>query len=213
MSLGLTEQIVIDQLTSDALDMDSVEYDWSEGYGEGWEFIEAPSCPTCDSYCRWDKDEFEWVCMKEGCEHYGQTVDPRDGYCEGPMMNYHYPLPDLGNAEDEYTAAEWIRDLPLCVIVWQGNYGPDYSLALTGGGMDLSWEICEAFMRLGFLPPVKYANLPGMAGKGDRPDERKVIEGCVRALTEWSEVEGRRSLGYADDAERLSARYLRGDDA
>jgi hypothetical protein len=77
--------------------------------------------------------------------------------------------------------------------------------------MDFSWQICEAFMRLGFLPPVHFANLPGLAGVGNRPDERKIVQACVRSLATWAEISGRRSHGYADDAERLRKRYLEGE--
>lgn len=203
----LTEQIEVSELRTDALDMEPEEYDWSEGYPDVWDYVEAPSCPECDSYCTWDRDEYEWVCPKEECEHFGQTVEPHEHGAEGPMMNYHYPLPHDFARWGWYEAAEQIRDLPLCVVYFE-NEG-DYSLALTGGGMDLSWQICEAFMRLGYLPPVHFANLPGMAGTGDRPDERKVVEGCVRSLEEWAEIEQRRSRNYVEDAQRLRERYLK----
>jgi hypothetical protein len=200
--LGLTEQIVIKDLSTDALDMKPEDYDWSEGYPEEWDYMEAPSCPECDSYCRWH--QHEWQCRNRECDNFGNEVDPHENYCEGPMMNYHYPLPEthMGGFE----MADAIRDLPLCVVNWMNEDG--YSLALTGGGMDLSWQICEAFMRLGFLPPVHFADLPGMAGTGDRPDERKVVKACVRSLEEWAVISNRRADNYHEDAQRLRKKYL-----
>ena len=86
-------------------------------------------------------------------------------YSEGPMMSYFYPCGWSGDAQG---AAIAIARLPLCVVeLRDGTRG----LALTGGGMDLSWEICEAYIRLGFLPPLHYAgDLPSMADK--KLDER-----------------------------------------
>lgn len=76
--------------------------------------------------------------------------------------------------------AEKIADLPLCIVRFEDD--ESYALALTGGGMDLSWEIAEAFMRLGYLPPLAYCDLPNMAGM-DTGDERHrwVIAGCLRS--------------------------------
>jgi hypothetical protein len=96
------------------------------------------------------------------------------------MMNYAYPLESLridmrgtllgdsvpdsigahGFPTTVHEAAHALRGLPLCII--ERLDGEGYELALTGGGMDLSWEICEAFVRLGFLPPVHFCDLPDM---------------------------------------------------
>lgn len=77
---------------------------------------------------------------------------------EGPMMNYFYPCEVPDPVEAALTLAR--HHLPLCVVETQAGVG----LALTGGGMDLSWEICEAYMRLGYVPPSGI-ELPRMAGK------------------------------------------------
>lgn len=98
-------------------------------------------------------------------------------YNEGPMMNYRYDI-DSRRVGGPREAAAALARLPLCLVVFEGN---DEYLALTGGGMDLSWEICEAYMRLGYLPPAHFIDLPGMAGKSLKdPDDRWVIEGCMR---------------------------------
>lgn len=97
------------------------------------------------------------------------------------MMNYYYPLPDLHRVEDDPTvAASRIADLPLCVIEWQDD---GYALALTGGGMDLSWEICEAFTRLGFLPPLHFSDLPGIAGHPRDDNQHYTIRACMRSAS------------------------------
>ncbi len=94
---------------------------------------------------------------------------------DGPMMSYWYPCQIDDTTEAAFTLAE--HSLPLCVVEVDGETG----LALTGGGMDLSWEICMAYMVLGYLPPLHYADLPGMAGKRATPYNLAVIAACKRS--------------------------------
>lgn len=120
-----------------------------------------------------------------------------DGYlpaAHGPMMNYWYPVDRHGF--DPESAARDIADLPLCVVEVNGQYG----LALTGGGMDLSWQICEAYMRLGLLPPVHFCDLPRMAGSGKSRKDRSIIAACRKSLTvqiRWAKMKLRslRTMG------------------
>lgn len=202
-----TTTIDIAGLDAGALDTHSIDMDWSEGWGEEWEYVEAPSC-ECGTYATWDDDAYVWTCPDASCEHHGRELDPHEHGAEGPMMNYHYPLPSLGDASDEYDAADRIRDLPLCVITWQDGRDETYSLALTGGGMDLSWQICEAFMRLGFLPPARFADLPGMAGVGKSEDDRAVVAACVRSLEESAVRLEWRAESAKREADALRERYL-----
>ena len=155
----------------DAVQEKPIDYDWSEGYPEKWEYWEASECPECGKIL---VGAGEVECDKAGCDG---TV-----YNEGPMMNYYYPLPGL---EDPTEAAKKISDVCLCIVQIDGEYG----LALTGGGMDLSWEICAAFIQLGYFPPVHFAgNLPKMAGKEWNKDTRTIIEWCkesVKIASSW----------------------------
>jgi hypothetical protein len=89
------------------------------------------------------------------CGHDGDTAEAFGA--EGPMMSYAYPVHHV--ADDG--AARALVDLPVCLVEVDGST----YLALTGGGMDLSWEICAAYVALGHLPPVHFAgDLPAMAG-------------------------------------------------
>lgn len=102
-----------------------------------------------------------------------------------PMMNYYYPLPDRDsfNGED----ANKIQDMPLVLVEFEDE---NCALALTGGGMDLSWEICEAFIRLGYRPPLHFCDLPAMAGRGESEHDRAIIEACkesARIAIRWAE--------------------------
>lgn len=105
---------------------------------------------------------------------------------EAPMMDYYYPLPDFVDMlrmrgwSLEEAGRQVATDLPLCIV----GFGDEekYGLALTGGGMDLSWEICEAHMRLGYLPPFHFAShLPRMADLTLDERVRWVIAGCQRS--------------------------------
>ena len=94
------------------------------------------------------------------------------------MMNYYYPLATRHDF-DPQSAAKAIADLPLVIV--QFTESGDYALALTGGGMDLSWEICEAFMRIGELPPMHFASqLPRICGRGTSARDKWIIAGCRR---------------------------------
>ncbi len=95
-------------------------------------------------------------------------------YSWEPMMNYYYPLPGEFDGED----AAKIDHLPLCIVHFLED--DSYALALTGGGMNLSWEICEAHMRLGYLPPTHF-RLPRMAGTPPNERNRWIIDGCIRS--------------------------------
>lgn len=116
----------------------------------------------------------------------------------GPMMNYYYPLderPPYGSPWSSWEeAAEAIANLPLVIVRLEED--EEYALALSGGGMDLSWEICEAYMRLGYFPPVHF-ELPGMAGKPGDADDLWVIDGVAesaRAMAQQAQRRAERAL-------------------
>lgn len=101
-----------------------------------------------------------------------------DGMAEGPMMNYWYVLENnrFGDEIDRaYSMATKLAGLPLCVVLLDDAIG----LALTGGGMDLSWEIAEAHLRLGYSVP-SWIDLPLMVDRGESEDDQAIIRGVVR---------------------------------
>lgn len=174
---------MVEELGTDAVDARPIDRDWSEGYGDWWKFLEAPCCQDCGGYAHWmdgedlaksipdhvqdyrdrieDADWLAWRCPNPECDSFGEEIDPLDGGAEGPMMNYAYPFPGSLDEDD----ASKIAHLPLCIVIRDG-YDSGCELALTGGGMNLSWEICEAYVLLGQLPPAHFAGLSGMCGRG-----------------------------------------------
>ncbi len=108
------------------------------------------------------------------CEGEGRVED-EDNEAGFPMMNYAYPL---GGRDVPDNVGTLLEHLPLTVVeVDDTSY-----LALTGGGMDLSWEICAAYVALGYYPPAHFCRLPRMAGRGNSEGDRRLLAICREAL-------------------------------
>jgi len=165
----------IKQLYSDNVDSKPINYDFSEGYSEKWDYWEASRCSECNKIiagCH-GEEQHKYIDDKSKCEGYIEA--------EGPMMNYCYPVSLYSFGNDPELASKAITDLPLCIVHFEEDEDNKYYLALTGGGMDLSWEICEAYMRLGQIPPMHFCSLPGIAGRGQSAKDRWIIAGCRRS--------------------------------
>jgi DNA-directed RNA polymerase subunit RPC12/RpoP len=137
--------------------------------GDGYESFECWECPECHT------EFYEDYEQRNHCMGYLNS--------EGPMMNYYYPV----RIKDCEKAALAISHLPLCVVEFQDG---DTALALTGGGMDLSPEICRAFIAIGYLPPAHFGRPPRMAGweKDTRWLEMLVCcEESLRIQANWRE--------------------------
>jgi hypothetical protein len=180
------KRIDLGGLSAAAVEVKSQYFDFSKGYTETWDYIEADECGECGKLL---------VCRGEERHKYLEDSDC-EGYvlCEGPMMNYRYPLPYFD--QDTGEAAKKIAHLPLCVVEDLDAYDDEnrYYLALSGGGMNYSWEICMAYIDLGYLPPAHFCRLPRMAGKRPTPENLKVVAACKKSLqlkSEWSQGDTR----------------------
>ncbi len=163
----------VKELYVDAIDISARYYDWSKGYPEVWDYIEACKCEECGKVVIVQgEDRHRYVDDKTDCDGYILT--------EGPMMNYFYPLLRFDHV-DPQEGARRIVNLPLCLIRMEDT--EEYGLALTGGGMDLSWEICEAYMLLNYLPPITFCDLPSMAGKRLNSRNKWILAGCRRSAS------------------------------
>lgn len=98
-----------------------------------------------------------------------------------PGMNFAYPLPDGVRSTDQ-----WHRAMSNTTVV--EIEGEPY-LALTGGGMDFSWEICEAYLNCGYWPPAHFAGrLPKMSGRGKSEHDQMIINACRVSLQHMAET-------------------------
>jgi hypothetical protein len=186
-----------ERLNCDSIDVKPINYDWSEGYPEKWEYHEAVECEKCGKA----------IVLSGGGEarHHEVEADTDcDGYLnsDGPMMNYYYPLPDFKMDTDE--AAKKIVHLPLCIVHFLET--DEYALALTGGGMDLSWEICAAFIELGYHPPVHF-RLPEFAGGPNIGVER--AKRVIAAMRESIQISQNWRNADMADVNRAEA-YIKG---
>ncbi|MBD3404346.1 hypothetical protein GF420_15760 [candidate division GN15 bacterium] len=126
-----------------------------------------------------EKWEDDFITLEERVEEFLMgSIDLQDSLT--PMMNYYYEIGSRWEPVDAEEAQRtlWLESLPLTVVRVDGNY----VLALTGGGMDFSWEICEAFMVLGFLPPVHFCRLPRIAGRGESDRDKEIVEACYQSV-------------------------------
>jgi len=97
-----------------------------------------------------------------------------------PVMSYYCPLPNLRMSAEQAQAA--IEDTNCAVVNVKDEYGDwETVLALAGGGMDLSWDICEAYMLLGYLPPLHFCRLPRFVGWKLTAHRAWIIAGCNRS--------------------------------
>lgn len=187
----------VKSLYADYVDVRPVTFDWTAcRFDEEWEFFEAFRCEECGAVVGpvLGETHHQDVDCETTCKGYV-------GCGEGPMMNYYYPMDTYDG--DPVEGAKKLVDLPLCIVYVHGKYG----LALTGGGMDLTWEICEAFMKLGYLPPIHFCSPPRWAGLGLDVKHRWILSGCRRSLLL---AQGR--IGY--DLKRLARlrRSMKGEE-
>jgi hypothetical protein len=120
-----------------------------------------------------------------------------------PMMNYHYALPELSYLWPSPEAAQAHLELyggPVCLAL----VGDEPVLALTGGGMDLSDRIVEAYMLLGYLPPYHFCELPEYGGALTE-QRRWVLDGCLRSCQVVEGWAQRRRQKLAAYKERLAS--------
>lgn len=145
----------VKNLFCDTVTAEPVSFDFSKGYGETWDIaLEL-------------------------------TIEEHEEFF--PMMNYMYPLPNSFERDMEKNFGRLWRShikgvLNTTTVIYFYESG-EYFLALTGGGMDLSWEICESYINLGYLPPVHFCNLPRLAGKDmTSRRNRRIVRACIRSV-------------------------------
>ncbi len=118
-----------DEANRDRFDLTCPNEEFHEENGSGWSNAK-------------NKDDYE------GCP----CCEDDSGYLQ-PMMNYVYPLDYQGMVSDEeFNKGEGrkrrieIASKTNCICIQDTKNNEEWFLALTGGGMDLSFSIAHAFM-------------------------------------------------------------------
>lgn len=91
-----------------------------------------------------------------------------------PIYNFLYPLGERLRVPRDFRSR-----LNNTTIVRAGD---EHGLALTGCGMDFSWEICESYLNLGYYPPAHFCRLPEMSDRGKSPRDVRIVRGCAKTL-------------------------------
>lgn len=96
-----------------------------------------------------------------------------------PCTKTLYPL-GYGSRDEIPDGAEAIQLLDHTTIIEQCD---DFYLALTSSGKDMRWEICNSYVRLGFLPPAYFAaGFYPVEGRGESTQDKLVLAACRRSL-------------------------------
>jgi len=207
MSNSTDNKSIVSDLRNCSVDSKSRSVDWGAILGEemeGFRSFEALECETCDLV-----HVVSGLGGEECCSDLQSEIEDEDGdevrnecdgvlYPSGPQMNHFYPCEFVGLSVED--AALAIASLPLCVIEMEDG---ETGFALQGGGMDLSWEICDAYIRCGYLPPLQYCDLPRMAGQAKHPRCQLILAACQRS-TEIAEGWAHRK---GEELARMAAEY------
>jgi hypothetical protein len=191
----------VDDLWFGFTDTKPVDHDWDYStHPNRWDFLEAVKCDVCGEIVLGvvGEEQHRYIDSDSDCEGYL--------YAEGPLMNYYYPI-DLDRIGGADEAAKQLVDLPLCVVQFYDEDGYDSgdALALTGGGMDLSWEIVEGYVRLGYLPPTHFSRLPEYSGK-PLNETAKILIAAMRRALEGEKASAERGLAHLSQLEKSMAK-------
>lgn len=97
-----------------------------------------------------------------------------------PVASWIWPVRLNGDLEPQHLQA--ILHLyagPVCLV----EIDNEYYLGLTGAGMDLSWDLCKAFMLVGNFPPsVLAGNLEGADDGYVNADKIWIMQGSLHSL-------------------------------
>ena len=187
----------IEELSLAAIDVKSTYFDFGNGFGFVWDEVTLGMlhCDFCgatyidEAYTDGDP------CPDEECS------DTHDGRLDrpefAPMMNYYYELPHYRGdpQDDQLTLYQSSANIVLVRMMGIDDDEDTYALALSGGGMDLSWDICHAYILLGYAPPIEFCHLPDFAGQDNRKEPFwTILKACLRS-TKAAEKRAERQTG------------------
>lgn len=163
-----TPPYALSELLVDSVFLEPRHFNWQTN-DKVWDALGAARCDECNTLFWSPPNTYKHREIEPETECSGY-VD-----IDGPMAHQYYPLERI--LLDPREMVKLLEPLPLCLVKFNDRK-PPYALALTATGMDHRWSICEAFMRLKFLPPFAVTQLPVLSGRGYSPREKWIIGGC-----------------------------------
>lgn len=121
-----------------------------------------------------------------------------------PMMNALWPCePRYGMTdEDAATAIDRYAGSTVLVTLNSEVHNGLQGIAMTGGGMDMSWDLCAAYICCGCIPPVRLlSSVPHFAGQRMAPMKQAVLE-CMDLAADWLEARAQRMRSYRAETEK-----------
>lgn len=204
--------------------------DWAEAAGddcEGWRVILPPITPDIvDEYA--PATLAYWIEENGEPERGGEAPDGLREEFEGtqefdewrasfdPVMSYVWPVSlSYGHAGTEEAARLISEFAPACsliefseemgALIWgDGSDAPEYGIALSGGGMDLSDELALAYMACGCVPP--YRLLSGLHQIGE--SAREALERSGAPIRQAYAKAASHARHKADNLDREAARLF-----
>lgn len=178
----MPDTLVIDELSLAAINVNSIYFDFGYGFSDTWEEvpINLLQCGSCRLHFLDDVYDAGSPCPTCSLSEHGILEVPE---C-APMMNYYYTLPyyEGDPEEDQLTLYQSSANVVLIKIVGGDDDEDTYALALSGGGMDLSWDICHAYILLGYAPPLQYCDLPDFAGQDNKKEPFwSILKACLKS--------------------------------
>lgn len=182
----------LEKLSCDHIDASPVHFDgWRESTDDGdpaWNI--AASCVLYCDHCDllWNPDSEEHADREEpqDCPACGREADDlaiHTSAYEPIGYSVSWPLGDRFEAPDDWPIL--LRGTNTTIV----EFGGSWYLALTGCGADLSWEICAAYIALGYLPPFALASsLPRLAwSPGEIKAHANTAQACERTIAATAE--------------------------
>lgn len=185
-------------------------FDWSQEYpGERWDIIEPDFGDDDDTrkfleYAGVEIDEREDTETDE--EYEERLVEAaqeawREGEYGVPMMNYYYPIELRYGASPAELQMRLMLDGGAVTLV---EVDANPVLALTGGGMDLSWDVCLAYIICGSYPPLHFCDLPDFAGQKASDKNLQIVAACLETCAAAAHRAERAAIRLGNIAKNLT---------
>lgn len=109
-----------------------------------------------------------------------RTEEEEDNEEFMPMMDYIYECKQTLSEEQMRKIAE--KYAITFVRIYEGEDDYTVYMALTGAGMDFSWDIAGAYVMQGYLPPLQFCRLPRFAGDKLTTEKAKILAACEESI-------------------------------